>query len=199
MRHRLQAPALRQPNAGFTLVEALISLAVLAVLVAVAVPSMYEFIMRKRVEGAADELLGDFRLARSMQSRDNRDTIIKFSRTDTETCYVVFHPNSRLNCDCTSTPVCESRGAAAAVELKTVRLPASGKVTVQPANGGADSVRLLATTGLPKDGATLSVDITAPSGGTARLWTTGTGRVQLCSVSGHASAYPACPAAESSP
>lgn len=180
-------------GSGFTLIELLISMAVMAVLVAMAAPSMYEFIMRKRVEGAADELLADLRLARSLQVRNNRDTTIKFSHTSSETCYVIYHRNALIGCDCASTPVCPSSLLGTATELKTVRLPASNNVTISPASGTPVSLELDAITGLPSGGVSLQISIAAPSGGEARLTTSATGRPQLCSVSGHTTAYPACP------
>lgn len=188
----------RQP-VGLTLVELLISMSIVAILVAVAAPSMYSFIMRKRVQGAADELLGDLRFARSVQTRDNRETAVMFGKTDTETCYTVYQPTSRLICDCTATPVCDSRGNATAVELKTVRIPSSSHLSVAPSTGTAAELRWTTVTGLAKDGVTLSIEIKGSSGGEVRLTTSETGRAQICSVSGHNAAYPACPTATPSP
>lgn len=184
----------RQARQGMTLIELLLSVAIVAVLMAVAVPSMYEFIMRKKVEGAADELLTDLRYARSMVVKSNRRANIKFSTTKTEeTCYVVFHPTSMLGCNCASTPVCSTANASAAVELKTVRFPASGHVTVTPTTGSSDMLQFDSPSGLPSKADTIDITIKAPSGGEVRLTTSQTGRPQICSVSGHASAYPACP------
>lgn len=186
-------------TAGLTLIELLVSMSIVVILVAVAAPSMYEFVMRKRVQGVADELLGDLRFARSVQTRDNRETAVMFGKTQTDTCYTVYQPTSRLTCDCTATPVCDARGSASAIELKTVRIPASSHVTVEPSSGTVPELRWTTITGLAKDGATLSIEIQAPSGGEVRVSTSATGRAQICSVSGHGAAYPACPTTTTSP
>lgn len=178
---------------GLTLIELLVSMSIVVILVAVAAPSMYEFVMRKRVQGVADELLADLRFARSAQTRDNRETAVMFGKTDAGSCYTIYQPTSRLVCDCTATPVCDSRGSASAVELKTVRIPASSHVTVEPSDGAPSELRWTTITGLAKDGDMLSIEIEAPSGGEVRVTTSATGRAQICSASGHAAAYPACP------
>ncbi|MDT7836350.1 pilus assembly FimT family protein [Aquabacterium sp. OR-4] len=188
-----------QPSRGLTMTELLITMAVSVILLAMAVPSMYEFVMRKRVQGAADELIGDLRFARSAQVRDNRDIAVKFGRTGSETCYVVYQPTSRLDCDCTATPVCESRGPASAIELKTVRLPISAGVKILPANGSDTKLVWDLVTGLAKDNVAINVEVLAASGGTVRITTSVTGRPQICSVSGHQGAYPACQTPTPSP
>lgn len=177
---------------GLTVVELLLTMSIIAILVAVAVPSMYEFIMRKRVESIADELISDVRYARSMLARNNQTAKIKFGRTESETCYVVYHPVSILDCDCTASPVCSSLGPSTAVELKTVRIPASSHVTLAPEQGTSSLLQFDAPTGLPAAGGVISISIQASPGGEVRLTTSQTGRPQLCSVSGHAAAYPAC-------
>lgn len=179
----------RLPRQGMTLIELLLSVAIVAVLVAVAVPSMYEFIMRKKVEGVADELIVDLRYLRSMVAKNNRPGRIHFGKTATDTCYTVYHHNALADCDCTSDPVCNF----STIELKTVRLPGTGKVSVVPTEGSGDKLEFSAPVGLPKTGNTIDITIKADSGGQVRLFTTATGRPQLCSVSGHAAAYPACP------
>jgi prepilin-type N-terminal cleavage/methylation domain-containing protein len=189
-----RAPSMRHLQA-MTLVELLISLAIVAVLIAVAVPSMYEFIMRKKVEGAADELMIDLRYARSLVAKNNQNTVIKFGKTQTDYCYVVYHRQSLLDCDCTSSPVCSSLGASSATELKTVRLPISSRVTLAPTGDSRASLQFNTPSGMPTAGTTLDITIKAPSGGEVRVTTAQTGRPQLCSVSGHNSAYPACPTA----
>jgi hypothetical protein len=80
--------------------------------------------------------------------------------------------------------------------LKTVRLPTSAKVSVAAAEGSVSTLEFGVPVGLPKAGVTLDISIKADSGGEVRLFTTATGRPQLCSVSGHASAYPACPSSD---
>lgn len=184
---------------GLTLIELLVSMSIIVILVAVAAPSMYEFVMRKRVQGVADELLADLRFARSVQTRDNREVAVMFGKTSTDTCYTVYQPTSRLTCNCAATPVCASFGSASAIELKTVRIPNGSHISVEPSEGTHAELRWTTTTGLAKDGVTLSIKIEAPSGGEVRLSTSATGRAQICSVSGHGAAYPACPTTTTSP
>lgn len=186
---------IRPAQAGLTLVELLVSVAIVGVLVALAVPSMYEFVMRKRVEGTADELIVDLRYLRSMVAKNNRPGRIHFGKTDTYTCYTIYHHNALMDCDCTATPVCSALGGTSIIELKTVRLPTSARVSIAPTEGSASRLEFSVPVGLPKSGVTVDISIKADSGGEVRMFTTATGRPQLCSVTGHTSAYPACPTA----
>ena len=197
---RSRRPINRQPCAGLTLVELLLSVAILGVLVALAVPSMYEFIMRKKVEGTADELLVDVHLARSMVAKNNHVTVMKFGEKKSgDLCYTIYHPMGFLTCDCTKTPVCSSSASTSAVEVKTVRFLASGQLSVKPVAGSSKILQLEAPMGIPPPGNTVEISIGAPSGGEVRLITSPTGLAKLCSVSGHANAYPACTSSSPTP
>lgn len=196
----IRARKARRRRAGLTLVELLVSMAILALLVALAVPSMYEFIMRKRVEGTADELLADIRFARAVVAKDNYVAVLKFSEKKSgELCYTVYHPTGLLTCDCAKTPVCMSSPSTAAQELKTVRFPASGKLSVKPAAGSGRILQFEAPMGIPPNGNTVEISISASSGGEVRLITSPTGRAMICSVTGHTNAYPACESSSPSP
>jgi type IV fimbrial biogenesis protein FimT len=63
-------------QSGFTLVELMVTIAVVMVLTVLAVPSFQSFLMGRRVEAGADTLVSDFRYARSEAvKRTNKVTI----------------------------------------------------------------------------------------------------------------------------
>ncbi len=66
---------------GFTLVEMLVVLAVLAIVLVVAVPSFGEQFARRRLEGVANELSADLQFARSRAVTDN--TTVTLATTST--------------------------------------------------------------------------------------------------------------------
>lgn len=64
---------MRSAAPGFTLIELMITLAVLAVLVALAAPSFNDSIQRARLKGAADAIVSTVETARQQATRLNRD------------------------------------------------------------------------------------------------------------------------------
>jgi type IV fimbrial biogenesis protein FimT len=66
---------------GFTLVELMVGIAVLAILSGIAVPSFREFTANQRLRGASFDLRTDLTLARSEALKRNRDVTIQ-RRTD---------------------------------------------------------------------------------------------------------------------
>ncbi|KAF1709464.1 pre-pilin like leader sequence [Pseudoxanthomonas kalamensis DSM 18571] len=72
-------------NDGFTLIELMVTVAVLAILVTLAVPSFTSLINSNRLTGQANSLVADLQLARSEAIRRNR-TITVCRSTDGATC-----------------------------------------------------------------------------------------------------------------
>ncbi|MDA8138898.1 MAG: prepilin-type N-terminal cleavage/methylation domain-containing protein, partial [Desulfobacteraceae bacterium] len=71
----------RTPNPlGFTLVELMVSIAVVAVLTAAAVPATIAFQTRHGLQYATDELYGDIQLARLRAARNNQRCRIVFNQ-----------------------------------------------------------------------------------------------------------------------
>jgi prepilin-type N-terminal cleavage/methylation domain-containing protein len=64
---------------GFTIIELVIALSVIAIMIAAAVPAVNGFLRRHAPQHAADELYGDIQLARMRAARNNRQCRIQFN------------------------------------------------------------------------------------------------------------------------
>lgn len=176
---------------GLTLIELLVVLAILAVLAAVAAPSMAEFIARQRVDGTANELMADLRMARSTTLQTNQPVSVVFGTTGTTRCYTVAVILDVVGiCDC-------SRGAGSACsaaigdppkELKTVTLNRGLGVTLK---ASANRYEINGSSAMATSAA-FGVEVNSDSGGRLKVVTNITGRPLICNLSGH-TAYPSCP------
>lgn len=176
----------RAGRRGLTVVELMVSLAIVVVLAAIAVPSMRDYVARKRVEGVAQELVTDLRWLRTLRTQRNETVGIRFGSNSSSTCYVIYALGGESGvCDCTrSTGVCPSDMP----ELKTVNLPRSNGVTVSATPSGLTVSRY----NLPMGGATLRVTVASPNGGSALVTTNAALLPDLCSVSGTESTLKPC-------
>ena len=185
--HRAVAP-------GFTLIELMITLVILAVLLAIAVPSMREFVARKRVEGVAQELATDLRLLKSQQIQRRRSVGILFGSNDSVTCYSLYAIGTgQEHCDCTISngPVCGNPARVqGSSEIKTVLVPRSSGVTV---SSDPPLLRLFGFNGLPFGNTTIQASVQGALGGEVRVSTNEAAMPVICSVSGSESAIRACP------
>jgi type IV fimbrial biogenesis protein FimT len=59
------SPPRRTARAGFTLIEMMVAIAIMAILIGIAAPSLRDFVMNMRLTGQANDLLTDLMLARS--------------------------------------------------------------------------------------------------------------------------------------
>ncbi len=114
---------------GITLVEAAITLTILAVLVCGAAPSFSGLIERQRLAGLAAQVATDVQLVRSAAVWRNEPLRLSFYSAAWGSCYVV-HSAARHQCSCalnTAAAVCTGD----AVQLKTVSVPTSSGLSVQ--------------------------------------------------------------------
>lgn len=81
-------PLLQRQNA-FTLIELMISILVLLVLMAIAVPSFTDLLARNRLAGQANELLSVLQLARSEAIKQNQTIRLCKANADLDDCSAV--------------------------------------------------------------------------------------------------------------
>lgn len=144
-------PRRRQPP-GFTLLELLIGIALLAIVLAIAAPSLSEYLVTQRVKGTAAEIVTDVQFARSEAASRGRQVFVVFQTPgagSTASCYTIYTDtaNTNLACDCREPPG-PTRCASTATELRTVSVPPAGGVrlaltapatrsfVIEPAAGG---------------------------------------------------------------
>lgn len=66
----------RAAQAGFTFIELMLTIVVVAVLASLAGPSMYEFVLNSRLTGTANEVLRTFQNARSEAVKRQRSVVV---------------------------------------------------------------------------------------------------------------------------
>lgn len=122
--------------AGFTLVEAMIALAIVAVLATLALPSFGSRLAHHRLVAAADGLAQDLAEARFQAAQGGRAMHIVFSGVGADWCYAVARQSG---CACGSPQPCLVK-AVRSTDLPGVRLEstrdASFDSTGAEANGG---------------------------------------------------------------
>lgn len=177
---------------GFTLIEALVTVSVAAVLLAVTVPSAIEWIRLNRLKASAAELVTDIQLARSETVRRNTQVFLAFRTSAAEKCYTVHTRTALGICDCLlgAGAACGS-GAIAAnrFELKTVSVPAVNGVSMTFNR----SIYFNPPSAMPNGAATLQVDFDGGGSRQLRVVTNAAGRPQICTPSGsNVPGYAAC-------
>jgi len=98
MQHELATPR-RHAESGLTLAEMLVTLAVLGILAAVALPSLSDLLARRRLDGAATEYLNHLQWARQQAVQLNRKVRLKLGAGGPHSCYV-FYTGAADNCQC---------------------------------------------------------------------------------------------------
>lgn len=122
---QVTAQAPRRARRGFTMIELFVGVAIVAIILALGVPSLRNWLVAQRVSSVATELVTDMRYARAEAISANVQAFIAFYNIGNG-CYIVFRgpPNRGEACDCAATPKCQAQWT----ELKTVILPDPGDV-----------------------------------------------------------------------
>ncbi len=174
-------------QAGVTVIELMITIVVLAILVALAAPAMNEFVQKRRLISAGEEIYSQLQFARSEAVKQSSN--IRVNVTSATWC--IGLTDGAANCDCsTGSPACTiSMGGTNVPQL----LAGSGFPGITLATNTADFLfeGVRGTTGSDPDPA---ITLTAPNGLQLRVLTNFIGRISICSPSGtgNVAGYPTC-------
>lgn len=103
---------------GFTLAELLVTISIVAILVVLAVPAMQDTVDRKRLQGAAEQLLATLELARSEAMKTGTGVTVSFT-TGANACFGL----ASAACDCNTANSCILNGQEKVVRFSNVALP----------------------------------------------------------------------------
>ena len=131
---------LRRKVAAFTLVELMIVVALLAIIVTLAAPSLREMILMQRLRSVNAQVVADLAWARSETISRGTFLQLRFqssSGSSGMSCYIIY---ARQNAE--DAPLCDcmaaegSRCTGATTEVRTVRAPNSESVAIHPPAAG---------------------------------------------------------------
>jgi type IV fimbrial biogenesis protein FimT len=157
---------------GFTLIEQLTALAVLAVLTSLTLPSLGELIDRQRLQTAAESLAADLSEARFAAALRGQAVHLSFVR-GADWCYAL---SSAPGCDCRSAARCTVK-AVLGSELPGIRLATSSDAVFDPA-GTAEPAAV--------------ASFVSARGERLQVVLSPLGRARVCRPDGAVHRYPAC-------
>lgn len=184
---------------GLTLIELMVTVGILGIVLAVATPSLADFMNKRRVRLVADELSTLMVYARSEAGLRNRRVNVFFSSGNSQSCYTIAEFSALGRCDCSSTPIC----TGGFLQLKTVSIPSLTGVSLAPAEQlryetgrpGVEGFALaFMVPSLQANPNNAMVEITGGRGYQLRMQLTPLGRPTLCSPNGSYSDVPRCAA-----
>jgi type IV fimbrial biogenesis protein FimT len=195
-----------RPSFGLTLVELMVVVAVVAVLLTLAAPSMYDFILVQRLKAINAQLVTDIQFARSTAASGNLEVQVVFVPAvsgSTMSCYTLYTDTGadpRHKCDCTKAAG-ERCAEATTREIRTVQIPTSSGTRLGMPELQPTGLAFLATTGAIRVWAAEAY-IVPPSGflvessidpqRSLHTWIGTSGRPTVCAAGGGLASHPAC-------
>lgn len=176
---------MKQLERGFSLIELLVTISVIAILSAIAVPSFQSMIETRRLIAATEGVYAHLQFARSEAVKfglaENLNVSIK---TGTPWCLGIS--NATTSCDCNKEGACVY-GPAAVMERNLIGSEFSNvALTTNQANAKLDGIR----GGFGGTAGTITLT-SSPSNRTTNIVFSRLGRVKICSASG-VGGYPSC-------
>lgn len=194
----------RRPlRSGFTLIELMIVVALIAVVLTLAAPSFRDFILMQRLKSINAQLVTDIQFARTEAASRNVPVYVRFQHAATPplmSCYVLYTSPNADRCDCTRAE--GLRCAAPQIEVRTVQAPADLSVVISATGNVADNFSFDPRTGrrtlIPTDQFDPVPDdflVNVYVDGPRKLRDTIplSGRVQVCTPNGSNVGGTACP------
>lgn len=173
--------------AGFTLIELMLTIVVLAILLAIAVPSFTSQFQKQRLKGAAERLVSEIQFARNEAVGSNNEILVNAqSGGGTNWCIGLGVANpGGSECDCDAGTNCQING-----EDRLVEADDYNGVTMTAVD---TTIRFDTVRGLP-DGAVPDFDFDGEDGNRVGVRVNPVGRVSICSPSGNKKVgeYPDC-------
>lgn len=132
--------SMRSRVAAFTLVELMIVVALLAIIVTLAAPSLREMILMQRLRSVHAQVIADLAWARSEAISRGTFMQLRFQSSSGDSgmsCYIIYARQNVADsplCDCLADE--GSRCTGATTEVRTVRVPNSESIHIDPPAGG---------------------------------------------------------------
>lgn len=196
---------------GFTLVEMMVAIAIIAVLLALAAPSMREMIEMRRLRAINAQLVTDLQYVRSEAIARRAYGRIEFNVDPTLplTCYTIYTAiDSLKGCDCNLGAGKACKDNPGAVEIRTVQVPKSTAtvIGIPGVRGVRESlmwtvgfeaamgslVGLLVDTN-PQPLAGYAIDTRIDAARSMRIMLSQSGRPTVCAPAGSRVELPPCP------
>ena len=189
----------RAKSQGFTLIELMIVVAVVAVILTLAAPSFRDMILMQRLRGINAQLVTDLAFARSEAISRGAFVRVDFQNSSAMTCYVIStgpSEDGNPRCDCLL-QTCPT-GAFA---IRTVQYPVSESVrvvpqvstnnryTIDPRTGG---IVVIGADGPEPDTADIGFEARIDASRVFRDTVGKTGRVKVCTPSGSTTGGESC-------
>jgi type IV fimbrial biogenesis protein FimT len=152
--------AVRAPKRGFTLLEMLITLAVMGIILTYAVPSMSTFYANQRLIGAAQQVYGHLQQARSEAVARNVTTYANFA-VDGTTSWEYGISSANSLCDLTVTSATTANACVISVD--------DGDGTLDPGDGSVDTGDLVLMRFTDTDYPNVTVNIASFSSGNTQF------------------------------
>lgn len=144
----------QQRHKGFTLMELMITVAIIAILAALALPSFQSILEKQRLVGAANTLFANLQYARSEAIKQNQ--AIRFQFNTASWCFGV--DDTAADCDCTNVSTCTIN-----TMQKVVSNADYTNVTFAVAGFAGTTIDFDPRQGLPSDSGTFTFSINGQS------------------------------------